>query len=567
MNRHPQHRLRHRDKGYDFATRLVHQVASQWLQGMPLKLARKILRKQGIHPWSLLVQLEGASWGRMIQELDTPRWVVDACLEPCQLPGEEGMEFLELPKDACLPNGLVVPRLHVSHSPHIRRLPKRIWAASIAIRGCEALTVIPIFSSRPRVLDVSLCHRLKTLPAKAGPSHELRLRDCNYLHFVPTLPAHLSQWSEVNLRDLPRLKSMRQGGNVQELFVWNCPSLQGLSGFSVTGGLEVHRCPSLRTLPRFQGEIWGHITDCNGLGDVDLAGTLPGEGSTLKVQPLRGACRLPPVLPLPSLQVVEIKPLLPTSAFEDGPAWVWPPMPDERGDAAIDRTLKILGLSCLERVKCQVRSGRSLSDVVAFSLGNSANPGAALKLLRGLIGEALLKDDRQAFEVLLQQGEAFRIGLVSIWLALPGKQREAMATLLPWWWRDRLSGTSNLEEISEALNGIPGPLIIEDFGTIVGPGLGPRSIEGPLWVGGDFILSDCTEVEKLPELMVVKGDLSIDHCPALRRFPSRIEVHENLTISNLPRLQRSICRTAVGGRLTVVNAPNLQLVPLGSWDQ
>jgi len=42
---------------------------------------------------------------------------------------------------------------------------------------------------------------------------------------------------------------------------------------------------------------------------------------SLKMEPRRGACGLPPVQPIPSVQQVEIKPLLAMDSFEESPVW------------------------------------------------------------------------------------------------------------------------------------------------------------------------------------------------------------------------------------------------------
>ena len=566
MIRHSHHCLHHRIHGNTVAVTLVQHVADQWLQGLPLRLARKILRKQGVHAWSLLVPVTGEPWTRLIQLLNPPRWLIDACLFPFFWEANQGLFIKELPKGAHLPEGLVSTKWGLLDSPHLRRMPNRIWAESLLIGQCSSLERLPMLVCRPVDVDVSGCHRLKVIPTRAGPVNLFSLGDCKELRAVPPLPEHGTFWSEVNLNGLPRLRRISQRGSVHGLFVRDCPNLLGLSEFTVDYELVVHRCPALRSLPKFKGRVKGRVTDCPGLGEVDLAGALPEEGSALKVQPLRGACRLPPILPKPTVQSVVMAPLLPSSAFEDGLAWPWPPVPRMVRNAPLDRALIALGLSILEQMYCQVQPGRTLANVVYDRLSNSANPGAALRLVRGLICESLAKGDTSAFEILLCQADIFGIGLLSIWLALSDEQREAMLPLLPSWWRVRLAGTSNLEEISEALDGVPGPLIFAG-NAYVGHGLGPTAIQGPVWVGGGAEFNDVSELEGLPDLMVVKGDLVITKCPALRHFPGRLEVGGDLSIDGLPRLERSVCRVAVGGKTAVLNAPALRLVPLGSWEQ
>ena len=261
-------------------------------------------------------------------------------------------------------------------------------------------------------------------------------------------------------------------------------------------------------------------------------------------------------------------PLLPVTAFEDGPAWPWPPLPPASMDPSVDRTLSALGISPLDRLWCQVQKSTTLSDLLHGSLSMTRHPGEALLLLREWLGEATAKADALTIGLLLHQAGLYGFGPVSIWLVLTEEQKDSLLPWLPSWWRVRLSETYNLEDVSEALDGIPGPLVIADQrGTRTTHGLGPKSIEGPLWVGGDLCIEDWSELESLPELMVVKGDLRIVNCPVLRRFPKRLEVHGDLYIEDLPRLERSVCRASVTGDTQVRNCPALRLVPLGSWEQ
>jgi hypothetical protein len=225
-------------------------------------------------------------------------------------------------------------------------------------------------------------------------------------------------------------------------------------------------------------------------------------------------------------------------------------------------------MSPLERLWCQVRPGFTLSDVIHGRLSTTSHPGEALILLGEWLGEATTKADALAIELLLHQAGRYGLGFVSIWLVLTEEQKESLLPWLPAWWRVRLSETFNLEDVSESLDGIPGPLVIAARrASCTTHGLGPISIEGPLWVGGDLSIEDWSELESLPDLMVVKGDLRIAHCPALRRFPRRMEVDGDLYIEDLPRLERSVCRTSVAGETQVRNCPAIRLVPLGSWEQ
>lgn len=550
------------------ASGLVQHVADQWRQGVPLRLACKILRKQGIHAWSLLVWVEGDQRANLIQQLAPPRWLIEASRDSLLWERIAGMIFRRLPKGAHLPDGLVVPIFGLFESRFVRRLPDRIWVENFLIANCEALERLPACCSRPVEIDLSRCPRLKSIPEKAAPLHLLQIQECEALEDITLMASRRPFRDGVDLRDLPSLERIKVRGVVHILTVWNCPSLKSLGELTVDRELEVHRCQSLCVLPKFKGAIRGRVTDCLKMSETDLTEALPGEGSTLKIQPWRGAQRLPPIEPIPSSQTATITQLFPESAFQEVPAWPWPPVPPGSFDHSIERSLRALGLSSLERMRCQVQQGSTLSDITRGRLSLTCDPCQALLLLRGWMGEAFAMADEQAIDVLMDQAARFGFSLVSLWLALFHDQQEALLPRLPPWWRVRLAGTSYLEEVSETLDGIPGPLVIANrMAVYPGHRLGPKAIEGPLFMGGDLTIDDWSELECLPDLMVVKGDLKITACPALRHFPRRLEVVGGLYIDGLPRLERRVCRVAVGGGITVVNAPALRLVPLGSWEQ
>ena len=532
------------------------------------KLVWKILRKQGIHAWSLLSFLPFADRTRLVRLLGLPDWAAEIYLDPRRETWGDGTCYLNLPEGARLPAGLVLEGLDLSGSPHLRRLPRRTWAEVVTIRDCSALEHIPGFASRPQALEIARCPRLRRIDAAAGPVHALSLDSCAALRQVPLLPAHgqASRWSRVSLHNLPRLRRISQGGGVGLLRVSACPRLEGLSGFQVLAMLELHRCPGLRSLPRFQGTISGRITDCPGLVEGDLGAALPTKDSTLKVEPLRGACALPPPQVPPSLQSVVAQPLFAEVAFEEDTAWPWPPVPQAPDEEGLERTLRALGLSRLEQAQCRIGPGGTLGVSIGAALSRTDTPGQALQLLRTYLEEAMGKENPEVVQVLIEQAGRFGISLLSLWLAMDSEYRQVFLPLLPPWWAPRLEGASTLEELSEALGGIPGPLVLDGPLETTRQSLGPQSLEGPLWVEGDLVMEDWSELESLPDLMVVTGDLTIAACPALRHFPRRLEVGRGLWIRDLPRLERSVCRARVGQGTNIARVPALRLVSLGSWD-
>lgn len=568
MKRPSRRNLHHRLRGFEAAKLLVAHMAMLWSQeGQSLRLTRKILRKHGIHAWSLLDFLFWEDRVRMARSLNLPQWAVAAFMDPSREPLEWEIAFDGLPRGARLPEGLLLVHLNLRNSPHLRKLPHRLRPGSLFISDCAALEGIAGLAARPNILEMKRCPRLNHMDPRSGPTEILRVEACPSLCQLPHLPAHQPhRWNQVMLIDLPQLRGVSHSGVVGELYVNKCPHLTGLSGFTVKSILQLHRCQRLRSLPRFQGTVGGHITDCQSLGEIDLAGIRPSRGSTLKLEPLRGACCLPPLQRIPALQLVEVKPLFAPFEFAENTAWPWPPRHRVPGNVEVERTLKALGLSPLQRLHCEMKQGDTLAEAIGCALSRSKTPGHALQILREYLNEALAEGNAGVIQALLDQAGAFGIGPLSLWLVLPHKQQQALLPRLPAWWRVRLPETSTLEEVSDALHGIPGPLILAGRINTADQSLGPRWIEGPLWVEGDLSLDDCTELEALPELMVVTGDLQITRCPALRCFPKRLEVGGNLWVEELPRLARSVCRTQVGRTTTVTGVPALKLVPPGSWE-
>lgn len=547
------------------ASEFVQRIADQWRHGLSTRLARKALRKKGIHPWSLLVPLEARDWSRMIQELDAPRWIVNSSLDDHQMPYEGGMVFRNLLGMARLPEGLVLPHFKVCDAPRLRRLPRRAWTWDLTLVHCSALRGLPSWRSRPSSLDVLNCPRLMTIPPEMGPMNYLGLRGCEQLVDIPLLEPLLNPRNQVTLRDLPRLVRIGICGRVQKLFVWNCPSLRCLHGFTVTEVLEVNRCQALVSPPKFAAGIQGHIRDCIALASVDQSEIMPGDRGLLHYQPLRGACQLPPVRPVPAAQVVEVRPLFGSFLLDEDSAWPWPPRPGNNSSSSQDLLLQALGLSPLDRIRAHAQSGVTLDEAVGCFLDHTENPAHALGEVRRLIHEVLRWGHRNTIEVILRQFDLAGLGLLSLWFDMGIAEREALVSLLPACRTLSPLSAISLEDFSEASGGIRGNLVLASSAHLV-PGLGPKSIGDRVWVEGDLAISDCTEVEMLPDLLVVKGDFWISRCPALRCFPRRLEVGGDLTVGELPRLERSLCRARVGARTRVSSVPALRLTPQGSWE-
>ena len=193
------HRLHGRGgDGSGFAMDLVARVAKQWEAGLPIRVARKVLRKRGIHACSLLVPLVGESWARMGLELNTPRWILDANVaaggpaESWPTKGFCGFAFF-LPKSGQrLPNGLATPCLRIEGGPHLHWLPSRLWCDRLEIWDAPSLKRLSLGPALPASVRLSRCARLNRIRTTGRPllTH-LELEDCALMQKLPRFKTFL----------------------------------------------------------------------------------------------------------------------------------------------------------------------------------------------------------------------------------------------------------------------------------------------------------------------------------------------------------------------------------------
>ena len=127
-NRHPLRRCEGRlDR--------VGQVLQQWRNGLPLRTAAKVLRKVGIHPWSLAVSGDQDDWERLVKELHVPAFFCEAIRRAMGF----GVHFLRLQGPLRLPEGLVVSNFYLVGCPEVLRLPPRLWACRLSAAECARL--------------------------------------------------------------------------------------------------------------------------------------------------------------------------------------------------------------------------------------------------------------------------------------------------------------------------------------------------------------------------------------------------------------------------------------------
>ena len=573
MNRRRSSRenLHHKLYGVGVALAFVNKMALKVEQGLPLKAARKILRKQGIHAWSLIPVIPLESRAALLQELQVPDWAAKGFLDGELDQEGGGLRCYGVPEGSRLPDGLALQILRIEGDNHRRRLPRRMRIGLVTAWNCIRLERVSGFASCPSCLDLRGCPSLRRFDTRSGPFLDLGVEKCENLQELPAFPRRVTRHLPLDVRlwDLPRLRRVCQGGVIDSLNIRRCHGLQDLSVVFVRKTLVIHQCRELRSLPRYEGDISGRVTDCGSLVQ-DYQPRLRASGAhALKMEPRRGACGLPPVQPIPSLQQVAIQPLLAMDTFEEAPVWPWPPVPRAGEDPGLEATFAALGFSWLDRVRCQLALDQPLGDALATALSRSVDPGDALRFLLRWLDEALARDDEATVKAILHQAGRFGIGPLSLWLAADFSQRKCLGSRLSAWWGvslDALDELGDLEDIGDRLGGIPGPLVLLGSTSTERHLLGPRFIEGPLWVEDDLTITGCPELVSLPESMVVGGDLHIVDCPGLRTFPRRLEVQGNLRVKGLPRLGRSICRASVGGESSIKSVPALRLVPVGSLE-
>lgn len=86
---------------------LVWEVLQQWQTGLPIRIAAKVLRKAGIHPWSLAAHAPFGDHDRLIRELRLPPFIQAACHHF----SGQGFHFQSVKGALRLPNGLVLENL------------------------------------------------------------------------------------------------------------------------------------------------------------------------------------------------------------------------------------------------------------------------------------------------------------------------------------------------------------------------------------------------------------------------------------------------------------------------
>jgi hypothetical protein len=527
---------------------LVEKVALHWKRGLGFRKACRILRRHGIHPWSMLVPLESPDRARLAEAFRCPDWVVDALSQESE-GFESGFTFQNLPKGAVIPEGLACLILEVKDCDRIRRLPRRVWANVFWVENCARLEEISLGASHVRWVHVDHCPKLRKLLDGAGQAQVVDIRDC------PSLVEMSLSTRVYNLEisSAPRLSGIRPHLRLKRLRIWSCPSLEGLETITVTESLEIHGCRRARSMPRMQGKVRAWVRDCPGIRpfekltpDIDL-----------RFEAGHGPNALPPVQAHGGVQRVEAPLLFRVLDLEALSFWPWPPLdpgPDPL-DRKVHRLLESLGYSLHERLRIQAKTS-SVRTLCRFLLASAPDPGQAARLASRLAEEAGRAKDLPFLQDLLLEMEVLGLGALSAATPLGLLEMYGSTGSLNPVWIPAVQGKASLESIWSELGVIEGPLVWVGSERVQRE-VAIRSLEGPLWVEGDLEIHDCPDLEGLPDVLVVRGNLTLADCPALRRFPKILEVQGDLSLKALPRIGRATCLARVGGRIRVEGVPGL----------
>ena len=535
---------------------IVGKVLQQWRGGLPLGTAAKILRKAGIHPWSLTVCATPDERDRLIGELHAPDTFAAAIRQSLV----DGLVFLKVQGQLRLPEGLVVCAFSLIGCHDVVRLPRRLWAGRVEVADCARLHRLSLGGGRVWHLEADQCPLLRGAALHMVGSGSVRLTDCPRMKVLPK-----GYWiNSMTLKDLPGIQALPFNlSDVGQLSIWRLPRLRDLSRLTVSRRLELQDCLALQLLPQVSKDICGSVRGCPALLDQ----VLPPDAKNLQVAPTQEPAPVAGARPIPRSQEAEPVPLAGFSEAEGLIAWPWPPQGLQRSelDVDIERTGRALGMAPLDRLKLHVAAGATAASVVRGLMRQAAGPAEAICMGAQLLSALLSCGDlRGAIEVCLG-AEQLGLGALSLGMSAQTEQHRSglglNAVLGPFWGararKARAPGILRRLEWYDS-ESVPGPLILT-HGAYLSQNAGLRWIDGPVWSGQSLWISDCPRLERLPDLIVAKEGLTIESCPRLAAFPRRLDVTGDLTLRNLPGLWAQQCRIQVGGQIRVEGCPGLRL--------
>ena len=535
----------------------VGQVLQQWRNGLPLRTAAKVLRKAGIHPWSLTVCATPDERDRLIGELHAPDTFAAAIRQSLV----DGLVFIKVQGQLRLPEGLVVCAFSLIGCHDVVRLPRRLWAGRVEAADCARLHRLSLGGGRVWHLEADQCPLLRGAALQMVGSGSVRLTDCPRMKVLPK-----GYWiNSMTLKDLPGIQALPFNlSDVGQLSIWRLPRLRDLSRLTVSRRLELQDCLALQLLPQVSKDICGSVRGCPALLDQ----VLPPDAKNFQVAPTQEPAPVAGARPIPRSQEAEPVPLAGFSEAEGLIAWPWPPpgLQCSELDVDIERTGRALGMAPLDRLKLHVAAGATAASVVRGLMRQAAGPAEAICMGAQLLSALLSFGDlRGAIEVCLG---AEQLGLGALSLGMSAQREEHRsglglnAVLGPFWGararKARAPGILRRVEWYDS-ESVPGPLVLT-HGAYLSQNAGLRWIDGPVWSGQSLWISDCPRLERLPDLIVAKEGLTIESCPRLVTFPRRLEVTGDLTLRNLPGLWAQQCLIQVGGEVRVESCPGLRLV-------
>jgi hypothetical protein len=536
-------------------SQLVRRVLRQWQAGLPIRIAAKILRKVGIHPWSLAAHAPFGDLVRLARDLRLPPFVLAACHHF----SGHGFHFQDVKEALNLPNGLVLDQLSLYACNGMKRFPRMLWAHSVGVEQCERVDSLSHRGGRPSSFRGDHCPRLEHVAFSMEASGDLILVGCPRLKNLPSIhrPRNLT------LKDLPEIDTLGMVSDVVRLSLWRLPRLRNLSTTKVSLNLVIQDCPELRWLPKVEPNVRGCVLDGPSLRDQKFV----SEPEVFSMEPCRDMPRQEGLPPVPRVQEVCPQPLPSLEEPETTSAWPWPPRGFMRElDEGLERTSKALGLKLLDRMRIHEATGHSTATTIRHLILREPGPLEAAHLGARLLGEALIKGDRQTAHRVCLEAERLGLGALSLGLlAHPQCPEGELDFLLGPFWGPRAAAAKQ-QFASYRLHwhhatGIPGPLVLDQV-NLVSENTELRWLDGPLWAALPLGFSDCPRLERLPDLIVARGSLTIESCPRLEAFPNRLEVNGDLTLRNLPRLRGRECRIRVGGKILVENCPGISLLPM-----
>lgn len=531
------------------------KVLSLWQAGLPIRIAAKILRKAGIHPWSLAAHAPFRDSDRLASDLRLPPVIRAACHHF----SGQGFHFQHVKGTLRLPNGLVLEHLSLHTCKNIRRFPRVLWAQSVRVVRCEQIESFSHRGGRPSKVRGEQCPRLNQVEFSMEEDGDLALVDCPGIRDLPFI-----RWPRnLTLKDLPALRTMGMLAEVVRLAIWRLPRLRNLSGTKVNLELVIQDCAELRRLPQVAPGIQGSIQDCPSLTDQ----TFVTEPESFTVESCRDQACEAELTPIPRIQEASRQPLPGMTDPETAPAWPWPPRGFTRGlDEGLERAGKALGLKLLDRLRLHEATGEHGGLTIRHLLLHQVGPLEAVHLGARLLGEALFKGDRQTAHRVCQEAERLGLGALSLGLLVhPQCPEGELEALFGPYWGPRAAAAKRKSQSHRPhwhhASGLPGPLVLDHL-NMLSDNTDLCWLDGPIWAALPFGFSDCSRLERLPDLIVAQASLTIESCPRLEVFPTQLEVKGDLILRNLPRLRARECRVRVGGTVLVEDCPGLSLIPM-----